>query len=171
MTSLTTQGSNQTISFLSFSSSSQPISFFPHYFPSTSYIRTTQPGFESSLESAFHDWFVFGIRHGLAYLNNDHSCKALKYDCSTFSPYFNLCHSPHLHSHESFRTLCGPPYVTILLCCLPSVTLDCIYIVFHKTWSDCQHATKNLCPLKHLSRWLSSWGKPDWADWILILMV
>ena len=36
-------------------SSSQPI-FFPHYFSPTSYICTTQPGFESSLENTF-SWF------------------------------------------------------------------------------------------------------------------
>jgi len=38
-------------------SSIQPISFFFHYFSTTSYICTTQPAFESSLESTFHDSF------------------------------------------------------------------------------------------------------------------
>ena len=50
-----------------YSSSNQ---FLPSYI--YIYICTTQPGFKSSLENTF-SWFMMGVRHDLAYFNNDNS--------------------------------------------------------------------------------------------------
>ena len=65
-------GLNQPISFFSLfymQSCSQPISFFfPLFFPPTSYIWATQPGFDSSLKNTFSCFFDFSLVLGMTEL-------------------------------------------------------------------------------------------------------
>ena len=68
---------------------------FPTFFPPSLYMFNPTWILISLVEHThIIFWFVIGIRHDLAYSENDHSkFKVLgyNYDCSTFNPYFDLC--------------------------------------------------------------------------------